>query len=317
MPSGADSYVNYGWEATFGAASETINKGFGHGVEITSVEKNNNLIRVYGLGARNAGALVPGKFEGRINMEFEPTGTAWWIKSLLGSISSSGTEAPYTHTYTELDSLPSFTIENGIDLTTDAVITYLGCVIEEAKFTFEEGQPSKVSLSILYADEAKTTASIGSADTEIDSPWSFAECALEVPNATAIANTQRAELTIKNNSMMIYGLGSRTASTHVEGEREYTLVTTNYFDDAVTYLEALYGSATAAGGTPSAVATCELNMTNAGAGALERRISVLLANGLVQSHDLPQKVNEALMETAELYMRSCTSIIMVNGTAAV
>ena len=66
--SGYASYVNYGYELTYGAGAVSA-RTFGHGTKITHTRRN-NMERLYGLGARNATTTIAKKYEGSASVEF-------------------------------------------------------------------------------------------------------------------------------------------------------------------------------------------------------------------------------------------------------
>lgn len=313
MPTGADSYVKYGFEASFGAGG-TCNKPFGHGARITTLDRRNTLRRIYGLGSRNATALLEGQFEGAFTIDFDIDADPWWFKSVLGSDTVSGTESPYTWTFSEANTPPTMVIENGIDLTTDSVATYKGVVVQECNLTCEVGEaPPHVTLTCLYANESHTSAGLGSAASLGENPYNFGHASIETPNGTTIADTERVELVINNNAALRYGLGARTGSYASYGQREYTVTTVNYFDDYSTYLQKLWGAATGPQSSASSIATLEINLSNGESAADERSIAILLSNLKINSHSLPQSVEEPIMETVEIFGRS-GAITVVNDS---
>ena len=82
--SGYASYVNYGYEATYGTAVSGT-RTFGHGVKITHNRKN-NLERIYGLGNRNMTANVAKQYEGTASIEFVMSNGSF-LRALLGEVS--------------------------------------------------------------------------------------------------------------------------------------------------------------------------------------------------------------------------------------
>lgn len=312
MPGGQHTYCNYGFEAVaFKTEAAAINKTFGQGVRVSAQDARRNLQRIFGLGSRNASAMVEGRFEGALTVDFE-LASPWWLRGVMGSVTSGGA-GPYDHTFSEANAPPSMTIESGIDLTTDAVIHYLGSLANECTITFEEGAPAHVSLSFVYASELKATSGLGSQVAETEVPFNMGYCSLEVPDATAIADTRRAELRITNNAALYWGLGSVLAGQYVMGQRTYDLTTVNYFDDASAYLEKLYGQAASPTVPASSIATIEMLATNSAATTSERTYSIILTTAKVNSHSLPRQMEEALYETAEIQALS-GSIVVTNNT---
>lgn len=71
---------------------------------------------------------VGGGFEGPVDLDF----LGWLLKFGLGSLETTGTEAPYTHTAKPADTLPSFTVEVGDEI---KARRYLGCTAGALELT--------------------------------------------------------------------------------------------------------------------------------------------------------------------------------------
>lgn len=313
---GANTYVNYGYESTF-KTPVTANKCFGHNVSISTLDKQNLLERLYDLSSQDAYHLLEGVYEGALAVEFDIT-NPWFLKGLLGSLSSAPSGSTNNHTFTPSNTPPSLTIEHGIDLATDAVMKYLGCVMTDARFTFEKGNtPARCSCNFLYANESKATSGIGSQVNDSEVPYHFSYASLEVPSGAEIATTERVEINVRRNVEMIYGLHSRNAIDYVHKAREYEVTTVNLFKDASTYLEKLYGSASGPTYPASDIATVVAKLNNGVVNtAGTRNFTFSFANAKVDRHSLPIKVNEKLMETVTIIPRTLTSIVCQNATAS-
>jgi Phage tail tube protein len=313
MPTGADAYLNYGYETTFKTAV-TANKVFGQDVRITNLSKKNNLKRLYQLESRNAQKLVENAFDGVLGIEFYLT-NPWFLRGVLGTLATTGA-GPYTHTYSEANVPPSMTIENGIDMSSDAVMKYLGCIIGDCKISAAAGNDmAKVSLTIPYASETKATSGIGSqvAETEEVFPFTFAD--FEYPAGSSIANTQNVNLTINNSAALKWALASRIASRYRMGERTYDISTSNFFDDASTYLEKLYGAAAGPQSSVSEQADAAIVFDNGQTGTAQRKFSFNFTGAKITSHSLPQNIQDDLMENVSIWARAL-QIVVTNNTSA-
>jgi hypothetical protein len=315
MPTGAFAYANYGIETTFKTAV-TANKTFGAGVKIGQLDRKNALKLIYGLGNQEASDYPDGIYQGGLTVDFDVC-NPWWLYPVLGSKSVAGGSAPYTWTFTPANTPPSITIECGVDLTTDAVQKFLGCVCAECKLTAEaEGGPAHASLTFLYANETKSSAGIGSQVAETELAFNMGLQTLEVPSGTPIADVERLEISIKRNPKMVFGLGSRFAAAYACGIREYELNVVSSFDDASSFLEKLYGAAGGPQSVSSVLANLTFKFSNDGWGAAQatsRRYVWSFGNTKVDSHSLPMAVEDVLMETAVLKPLTMTSVAVINA----
>lgn len=310
--SGYGTYANYGYEETYGAGAVSA-RTFGRNVKLT-ISRRNNMERSYGIGARNASTVSALKYEGEASVEFSMANGSFW-RAVLGSVADAG-DGPYTHTYTEANTLPSFAIDTGTELGTNDEVTELkGCKVSSATLTATVGEVVKVRLECPYKTETLTTAGIGSQVAETEEPFTFAQGTLELPNGTAIGNVQSVEITVSHDLEMLYGLGSRLATGAIEKRREYNISMTVAFDDTTDLLTKFLGdSGGPLDGTPTATATLELTFTNGGAGAAERSMVLLFANVYLDEETLPKDVEEIIKENVTGFALSCTSIVYTNNT---
>lgn len=314
MVGGESSYALFGYETTFKTAV-TANKPFGWDTRITRAGGSNAIRRVFNLGNRSAQKLLEAQFAGSLSVDFE-LADPWFLKGVLGSLSTAGA-GPYTHTITEIAAAaPSLTVEAGIDLATDAVIKYLGCVVSSCRLAIAApGDPVRVTLDMLYATESKATSGLGSQTAPTDSPFNFAYATLEMPNGTTIANTQSVDLTITNTSALRYAIGSRFAAGYTMRQRIYDINTTNLFTDAAIYLETLYGSAAGPMALLTEVADLEFVLDN-GQGTTARRAYNFYYSGVkIDSHDLPRSIDSELYERVPMIGRTL-SVTAVDNTSA-
>lgn len=314
MVGGEATYALFGYESVFKTAA-TANKAFGWNTRVTAAGGSNAIRRIYNLGNRNAQKLLEGAFSGTLNVEFD-LGAPWFLRGVLGSFSVAGS-GPYTYTFTELAAAaPSMTVEAGVDLSTDAVVKYLGCVTNQCTIAAAAaGDPVHVSLNMLYATESKGTGSIQNQTSDLDSPFSYAYATLEKPNGTTISDTQSVDITINNSSALRHAIGSRFASGYTMRERTYDISTTNYFDDAATYLEDFYGSTTGPMALLTEIADLEFVLDN-GQGTTARRAYNFYFSGVkIDTHDLPRSIDSDLYERVAMIGRTL-SVTAVDNTSA-
>jgi len=298
------SLIHWGWETTFGTATTTSNKQFGHGCKITTLQRRNNTEKIYQIGARNAQKLVPGKFEGAATIEFA-LANPWFMKAAFGTVTSTGTN-PTSHTFTEYNTLPSLSITNDIRTDTASVAQLLGCVVNQAVFTAAVGEVPKVRLDVMFADEGHSTTTTSAVAESFD-VYTFAQGNLEMPNGTTIAKVQNIEITVNNNAEMTWGLGSRVGVAAPVKQREYTARATLTFTDSSTFLENLYGASTGPDSDPAEVATLELIFDNGQTSADQRQVALLFTGVMIDEDNLPQDPETVIVEDVSLIMRSCAA----------
>jgi len=323
--SGALGYVNYGFEAaaTYGTVAATFPRPFGHGTKI-SISRKNNMERIHGLGARNATANVAKKFEGVATIDFllgagETTlahGGASWLRAVLGAIPVDTGATPFLHTYSESDSLASFSVANSMELGTDYVSALIGCKVQSCTITAAVDEVAKVRLECPYRTETVAVAGIGSAVAPTEVPLTFAQGVLSVGGT--INYVQNVELTITNNVEMVWGLGSRYSTAGPAKARTYDVRMTVDFSDVTQLLEHWAGT------TAPWVATALKTLNPAGVALTltfdngltlidQRSVIFTFSNFYINEHTLPLDVNEVVKEDVTGWALSCTSIVVKNA----
>lgn len=311
--SGYGAYVGYGFETTY-ATSVAATRTFGHGAKI-SVSRRNNMERIFGVGARNATANSAKKYEGTATVDFVLShGT--FFRAVLGQVADSGA-GPYAHTYTETNTIPSFTIATGAELgSNDSVSLLKGCKVSRATVTTAIDEVVSVKLECPYSTETLATSGIGSQTAATEDPFTFAEGTLSV-GGTTIGYVQSVEFTVDEDLELVWGIGARTATYGVEKQRKYDFKINAAFTDVSLLLQTFLGSATAplATTTPASVA-CVLTFTNGGASTAIRSIVCTFANLYIDEDTLPFDSKEIIKEDITAWALSCTSIVWNNNTAA-
>ena len=316
--SGAETIALYAYEnpaawanaAASHQASDETYVPFGQGVDI-SITRNNNAERIVGIGARNATATVNKQYSGTLTAN-GAVSNAWWLLGVLGTNADAGSVGAYTHTYTEANSLPSFTLKAGQELgTTDSESVLVGCRINSLTLTAAVNDALRFSIEAPYRYETLgTTVSTNISDTE--PVFTFAHGSIELPDGTTLAAIQSFELTINNNLESIYGVGSRFLTANVAKNREYNFNCTAAFKDQtalLTYFMNGTNTATApTTGSGTEIATLELTFTNDDGDILD----INLTGVKINEETLPQNVNEVVKENVTGWARGCTNVIYTN-----
>jgi len=306
------SFVNYGRESTFGTKSSTIDKNFGHGVIISNLERKNNIERVFGIGARNAQVLKELGYEGTKSVDFA-LANPWFWQSVLGSVVTTGA-GPFTHTFSEADTIPSHTLVNQVNTDTKSVADLLGAVFTTCTLTADVDDIVKVALEMPYANEAFDT----NAETQLTESFDvfgFAEANLDLPNGTTLAFIQNVECSFNNFVIPVKGLGSRFIQAMPVTKREHTINATAKFSESNDALEVLYGSSSGPASAITETATLVVTITNGLASTSERSHTLNYSGVKLDTHNLPQSPLEVIQENWSAPARSL-EVVSVNNTAS-
>jgi len=311
MVGGEHTYIHFGYEDIF-ASGAIANKIFGENTTIRNVDIKNNFKRIFRLGSRSAVGSFANKFEGALSLEFDLT-NPWFMKGVLGDITTSGAAAPYYHTFTEANKPPSMTIENGVS---GYVRKYLGAIIGDCKITTAVGDdPAKVSLTLMYTNELRTSSSVTQyqCSTKV---FPFSQGTFEYPTGTAIAQTESVELTITNNAAIKHALGSRFGSRYDMRQRTYDVTTTHAFDDPATYLAKTYGKDTGpSSGHISGQVGALIKLDNGETSAALNQWLFRFGHAVIDRHGYgSQAVEQELMETIDIIPETLM-VQCVNSTA--
>jgi hypothetical protein len=311
--SGYASYMNYGYEATYGSVASGT-RVFGLGQKVTHTRRN-NMERLYGIGARNATTTVAKKYEGSASVEFVLSNPSIF-RAIMGAVADGGSGPnSYTHTYTETNILPSFSILTGTEMgTNDAVMALLGCKVGSATITASADEVVKVRLECPYKTETLATSGIGSQVAETFTPYTFAQGLVEWSGGGgSIGVVTSFELTINHSLEGLWGIGSRLKNTDVEKIREYNIKMTVAFNDVTALLTKFLGASGApVAGTPAAQANIVLTF-DSGSGTGLGSIVITLADVSFDEDTLPKDVNEILKEDVSGWALSGTSIVATNS----
>ena len=311
---GWGAYLNYGYEdlATYGTEASGLAETFGYDTDF-SVDFDNQSIRLPVLNSQDYAAQVAGGFKGTWSLT-ATMADAYFLAAVIGDAADAGA-TPYTHTYTYDNTCRSMSIAYGVDLSTDSLRTLLGAVPTKCTINANIGEPITYSMDGFYKTETEGT-SLGSAVAVTEQPFTFAQASLEAPNATSISNVQNVEITVNRTPVELPVLNSRFNSGRYFGQRYVDVKVTMPFEDASTFLEKAYGSATGPNATVAEVASTELTITNGLTNSDQRSLVILLGNLMSDTHSTGAKPNELITEDVTLTARTLTSVIYSNNEAS-
>lgn len=220
---GAEAYLNYGWESTFDTpiTAGTGNKYFGRNVRATTMSVQSNFEYLYELAQRQASVGRYKQFEGSLSID-SILSSPWIMKAAFGKVTDAGSPGAYTHTFTRqtaapsLAALPSFTTEAGMALPSgNQVRTFSGCVVKSMRMSGAVNDWIKTTTDIFFATE-QTIGTSMSANVGPDSfqPFIFADGTLSLwtgAGFTPIGEIQNFDVSLNNNILPVYGIGDAHA----------------------------------------------------------------------------------------------------------
>lgn len=210
---GHDVRLIYLWEDNgfLGSPNDTTYKTFGSDATLDTFEISNNVLRLFDPGSREAAKLIAQQFEGAFSVSFVVT-NPWWLRAVISAVTNtSGTSAPFTHTFG--GDIPTTMQLYVYDENNDYDRTLQGAVVNSMTLSAAINGNATVTLDGVYADESLTEApsSPQSQVAATKDPMTFAQATIERPSGTTLSLTQDASLTIQNNVDLIRELGSRFA----------------------------------------------------------------------------------------------------------
>jgi len=201
------SYVLIGKESTWGT-SVTADKDVGL-VQNLSTDLSNTARKIFCLGTAEVQAIVAGRFEAGGSLEYKVQ-HGRFFEYIFGSVTHDDTNAPdIKHTFAFAEDLPSFTLEDGYNSSTDTVKIFSGVKVGGARIRLELDNDLTVSADWLAKDvKPSDTASAKIVSTL---PTLTSQMATVTIGGTTASEVQNVEITINRNTERIYGLGSRVA----------------------------------------------------------------------------------------------------------
>jgi len=283
---------------------------FGQGIDVV-VTRNNTAERISGVGQRNAQASIKKNYDGKATIN-GALSNAYWFLGIMGSNADAGSVGAYTHTYTETDYIPSFSLNTSFELgTTDFNSTLVGCKIETATITAAVNEAVRFTLETSYRYETLSTTAIAD-NPEIEPVFTFAHGDIELPDGTTVAAVQNVELTFNQTPESLYEVGSRFKKDNVAKQREYNFTINAAFDDPAVLLNYfMNGTNTATNpdaGSGTEIATMTLTFTNDDGDILEFNFTGVTLN----EETLAQNIGEIVKENVTGWARGCTSVIYTN-----
>jgi hypothetical protein len=207
---------------------------------VTTTEGSNAVERVFRPGKRTAVDQLAMMFEGSFAVQFTLV-NPWWLRTILGSPSQSGSGPDYTYDYADGDVETIQIIEGHEQSGKERVLS--GCFATRAQVEVNVEEEVTVTLEGAYADEsindpATLTAQTKATDTY--DPLTFAEGSIDVDGTTE-SYVQSMTLTVENNVDPVREMGSRIIADFNPKVLAPSVDFTELFDGDHTNTESLYG----------------------------------------------------------------------------
>lgn len=206
---GHEVRAGYLWEDNGfrNAPTDSTYKIWGHDAQVTAAEGGHEAVRVFNPNSNRAADIIEQAFQGSFSLESVIT-NPWWLRGVLGTASTSGTSAPYTHTYQGGPPDPLRIAMANED--NEHERTLMGCVISDIEVSVEVEGNATLSIDGAYAKEKNPDESgnIFTQPTPEERPMTFAQATLDV-GATTYQLVQSASLSLSLNTEMIRELGDR------------------------------------------------------------------------------------------------------------
>lgn len=190
--------VLIGKETDYGVAVSTT-KDIGL-IQDLSPKPKKTLTEVYASGSRQVQSIETGLFEFEVPFELIMQ-HGRILEYLTGSVSHSTTSSDTKHTFDTAETIPSFTLEDGYNATTDVTSKYAGCKINEGTLSIEKDgllNFKGTAFAKTVLDSTSTTAAVISTLK----PLHYKHLSLLVGTAGAEASVgklQNCNLTIAND----------------------------------------------------------------------------------------------------------------------
>jgi len=209
---GASAYVKYDFETSYGAGG-AANKKFGLQDRLTSLSLTNNRINLAQLNKNTIHAFAYGQQQGSASMGFTLS-NPWVFGALLGAPVTTGSSSPYTHTYNtpaNLKTPRTIRMEVGVDAATDVVRTLKGGLVNTLSLSAAIGGTVDCTADIVYGQEVAPTTTLSAPSLPAQEfPYTFAHAELTF-GGSVVAQCQDVNLSIAQNSELLYGLNSHAA----------------------------------------------------------------------------------------------------------
>lgn len=210
---GASTYVKYDFETGYGSGGSP-DKKFGLQDKVTSLTLTHNRINLAQLNSNYLDKFAYGQQQGTCSVGFVLS-NPWVFGTILGAPVTTGSSAPYTHTYTPSSNpktARTIEIEVGLNAGTDIVRNLKGGIVNSINLSASIGASVDCTADVTYGNEGQVTTSLGATPTKPTSefPYTFAHAVITVGDVE-LAQCQDFTLNLTQNAELLYRLGSHSA----------------------------------------------------------------------------------------------------------
>ena len=332
---GANSYLQYDFETTFGGGELTTPnmKAFGLQQRITNFSLNNSKKTLAELCNIEPTDFAYGKQTGAIGVDFvlsEP----WVFGLLFGAPTYSGAPTPNTFTY-DISSgeaaVRSAMIEVGFQGETDTIVRRLeGSILNSLTIQTNIDDLVNCSADFQYGKEALlTTNTVTQGSTHADNfskdsnltettnfPYTFSHSTFKY-NGSTVAQVQSADITFTQGANLLYGLSNAQAVSsyrqlfEITGRFQASWLDVTKLDDVLAQI----GQDTATT-VDREQASIELVFTNGLSGTSRRAITITLSDIGIDNHSITGiEPVEPVFEEITWQCKSCSIIAENEDTA--
>lgn len=211
----SSSYVQYGYESTFGVVSTTFPLVFGKEQKASGLEFINNQIPLGQLNSPEIECFVYGRNEGKVSMEFVLS-NPWILTSVFGDPVEGGSDPEFTNTWnsdptinSDIRDIKSLSLEVGFEgLLGNVVRTITGVVSPSLAFRMTLNEPIRMTQELIWGqDSVGTTLDTSTASEQDFTPYTFVNASVELPDGTPVATIQDFDLNLNSNAELLYALG--------------------------------------------------------------------------------------------------------------
>lgn len=318
---GANSYVKYGWESTFGTKSSSLTKVFGLQQKVSNWSLTNNRKVLGTLNQVEPQSFAYGQQTGTLSVDFVLS-NPWIFRALYGAPSSVTTGSPEVHTFPHATSgqqktIEPFSVEVGVELgATDQVRSPLGCVLNSLTIRTSVDDLVNCTADISYGKEGDATTTLDSSPPtdDVDFPFTFAHGALTWGGAT-VAEIQSADISFTQNASLLYTLNSHQATGayrqlfEITGNFQSSMLNSTKFAQLLDQIEKPNTAEVASG--------LVLTFTNGGTGSNEKSITITGTGLSIGTHSVSgiEPVNP-IFEDISWQIRSATVVARNNISTA-
>ncbi len=162
MATGAQVNIMWGLEASFGTLATNVNKAFGTAQEMSNLEFDRQAAGQRGVGNRNIQGMGFGMAKVPFTLKFDLT-QVWIFRLMTGGWATQGA-GPWTYTFAESDTLPSFSVLNYIQNTdggNNTLQTLTGCVVLDWNIDVaNKNDPISITLNCQAAQVLEATTAL-------------------------------------------------------------------------------------------------------------------------------------------------------------